>query len=189
MTETDIRLINLLKEVIKPPEQPPQDDLLKTLTSLKEAGIVVPRDNIDEAAVIEKLKAMKDALGLRFSHETEDAGNDMMNTVEEVQNLIDAIRPFTPQREKPSVVPAIIEVAGRFGLPLLATLNDLVSISRMNSQCRLLATPPSSTGQREEADRVEKPNHEEDETLMEDTDALIRGPGAEWCESMGIKVK
>lgn len=182
--EISPKLITALADLFRPEQE--RDSSTKTLATLKELGLISPRTQTDEAMVLKKLKAMKEGLGLKYAHEIGEARDDPMEEVENFEDLVEAIRPFIPEKTKPSATPAILEAIGKVGPSLLATIRDLTALSRLNMQYRILTSPPPQTGQREEAKRAENPDHGED---GDKEDAKIIGPGASWAKSMGIKVE
>ena len=131
-------LKDLLLKSLKPPEQN-QGDLLRAITVLKELGVIGKREK--SGGTFETLKAMKDALGLRYAHEVEDAESDPMAVVEEYKNLVDALRLWMPKPNKPSIVPSLIEVLSKAASSIIGTLRSVIETNRINAYRRMIASP------------------------------------------------
>ena len=165
--DSQTTLVQLLNTVltnfmnsVKPPE--PKNDLVRTITLLKEAGILTPPAKTDEAVVLEKLRLMKEALGLKYAHEAE---SDPMEEIEEFQDLVEAIRPWFPKAPKPSVAPFVIEAVARFGLPAFNIFKNLVALNRLNALYRLATMSPPA--QMKTMEKKGEATEGKDETTMD----------------------
>jgi len=139
--ESLVALIGVLKEILRPPEPPKEPTLVETLTTLKELGIVSPTIKEDEGTMLEKMKLLKDGLGIKFVHETVEKEDDTMKSVEEVKSLAAVLQPYLPKAS--SSAPNLSSFEGLFTAApaLLGAIKEIFELHRLNQYYKFLTAP------------------------------------------------
>jgi hypothetical protein len=151
-----LQIITIMKDILKPVDQPKQPTITETLSILKDLNVISTKSRDDETDMLGKLKLLKDGLGLKYAHEVEGVKNDPMKMIENVGTLITALRPLiNPDSGPRSILEMVVEAFGKYGAPLFDAVRDFAQAKRMEVEHRMNqgaygngAPPPALTTRR-----------------------------------------